>query len=227
MSSTCIASVDLCAIRVSKLTAGGAPLTGANNGYVSEGAIKLEIGVEVETGEEKTIKNGCGTLMSVLKDPDTSKGLTLATDLSQLDAYLNEMLAGSQTFTSGGNAIGFQFAAVGSTPTPVCFEAWSKAWEVDRQLVAPFTTPNPTYIHWVFPNTQWVQGQLTAEHDIAVVPLTATGKENPQITANGPFDDWPAAVAAVGGVTRIGGWFYDSAIPAVTCDRIAVTSTAS
>lgn len=227
MSSTCNASVDLCAIRVSKLTAAGAPLTGANNGYVTKAAIKLDIGVEVETGDEKTQKNGCGELLATLKDVDTIKGLTLAMDLIHLDAYLNEFLTGSDTFESGGNAIGFQFAAVGSTPSAVCVEGWSKAWQVDHQLVAPFTSPLATYIHWVFPNTQWVQGQLTAEHDIMVVPVSGTGKENSKITANGPFDDWPVAVAARGGVTRIGGWFFDSSIPTPTCLKIPVTSAAS
>lgn len=227
MSSTCNASVDLCAIRVSKLTTGGAPRTGSTNGYVTDAAIKIDIGVEVETGDEKTQKNGCGVLMATLKDPDTIKGLTLAMDLIHLDAYLNEFLTGSDTFESGGNAIGFQFAAVGSQADFVCVEGWSKAWDVDHQLVAPFTTPNATYIHWVFPKTQWVQGKLTAEHDIMIVPVTATGTENSSITANGPFDDWPAAVAARGGVTRIGGWFFDSNIPTATCAKIPVTSAAS
>lgn len=227
MTSTCFASVDLCGIRVAKLTAAGAPLTGANNGYISDAPIKLDINVIVETGEEKTVKNGCGAVMATLKDPDTIKRVELAMDLSLLDAYLNEILVGSQTFSSGGNAIGSQFPAVGSTPGPVCFEALSKAWDVDQQAVPAFTSPDPAYIHWVFPFTRWAQGQSTLEHDITVWPVTAIGSGNSQITANGPFDDWPAAVAAAGGVTRIGGWFFDPNTFTADCDWVSVTSAAS
>jgi hypothetical protein len=227
MSSTCVASVDLCAVRVASLTEAGAPDTGADNGYVTDAAIKLDVTVELETGDELVQKNGCGAICAVLREPDLIKGISLGTDLCQLDAELLALLTGSDTFTSGGNAIGSQFPAIGATPPPVCFEGWSKAWESGQQAVAPFTDPDPTYIHWVFPYTRWVQGALVVEHALQVVPVTGKGQENESITVNGPFDDWPTAIADQGGVTRIGGWFYDAAIPTVACNTIEVTSAAS
>lgn len=229
MASTCYTSIDLCAIRVAKLTTGGSPDTGATNGYQTGAAIKLEITVEIETGEEFTQKDGCGEICATFKEPDKIKRLSLAMDLCQLDALLLEFMTGASSFSSGGNIVGSQFAAVGTNPDPVCVEAWSKAWDNDQQAVVPFTSPDATYIHWVFPYTTWVQGNLVVEHNLMVVPVTGNGRENANITANGPFDDWPTAISNAGGITRIGGWFFDDALPADldACEAIAVTSAAS
>jgi hypothetical protein len=228
VASTCITSVDLCAIRVSKVTEGGSPISGASNGYVSEAPISLGVTVTTEAGDDLTLENGCGAIMSTLQTPDQLKGLELELNLCQLDSYLISLLTGANLFTSGGDAVGFQFPSVGTSPDPVCFEGWSKAWtSTGAQLSHTFTTPNETWIHWVFPFTRWVQGDITMEHELMQVPVTGKGYENSRITVNGPFNDWPAAVAAQGGVTHLGGWFYDSAPPSATCNYVTVTSIAS
>lgn len=228
MASTCNTSLDLCAVRLSKLTDAGAPVAGASNGYVSISAQKLDVTVESDASNANNEENGCGVLMGVLNEPAKITGISFAMDLCQLDAEQMEIQTGASLFSSGGNAIGYQFPEVGSTPPRVCLEGWSKAWDVDHQLVAPFTTPDATYIHWVFPNTQWVQDTFTLEHAILIVSVNGTGSENPAITADGPFNDWPTAVANAGGVTRIGGWFFDDSIPDNDdCTYIAVTSLAS
>ena len=226
MSSTCYASVDLCGIRTAKLTNAGEPATGAENGYITNAATTLEIEVVLESGDELVSKNGVGEICAVLNEPDRIKGINLSLELCQLDALLAEIMAGVDVFTDDGDAIGFQYPAVGSTPDPICFEAWSKAWDVDKQATHDSTTAE-TYIHWVFPFGRWVPGTLTLQHDLMVVPMSCKGSENDRITANGPFDDWPAAVAAHGGVTRVGGWFFDNAMPAAECDYVAVSSAAS
>jgi hypothetical protein len=228
MTSTCHTSVDLCAIRVSSLTTAGAPVAGADNGYVSVAPQKLDVTINTQKSNSDTQNNGCGTLMGVLTDPETIQDISFSIDLCQLDSDLISLMTGAVLYESGGNAIGYQFPAVGSTPPNICFEGWSKAWDVDQQLVAPFTSPNATYLHWVFPNTQWVQDKFTLEHKVLIVTIKGTGKENSHITANGPFNDWPTAVANAGGVTRMGGWFYDGTIPSNDdCDFVTVTSAAS
>lgn len=226
-NSTCNTSLDLCGIRVAKLTSGGAPSTGASNGYFSDAPIKLQVTVTTEAGTDETQKNGCGALMATLQEPDKIKGIEFALDLCQLDAELLEIQTGGSVFVSGGNAVGAQLPAVGAEPPPVCFEGWSKAWDGDAQVVAPLTTPNATYIHWVFPFTRWVQGAFTLEHKLLVIPVTGKGSENTHITANGPFNDWPVAVTGAGGVTRLGGWFFDATLPTNSCTYVAVTSAAS
>lgn len=228
MSSTCFASLQLNAIRVAQLTTAGSPVNGAGHGYVTDAAIKLDVAVELEQGTELTQKNGSGALCAVFKTADRIKRLNLAMDLCQLDSSLLAMLTGADTFVDSGNAIGFQYPSVsGEEVGGVCIEAWSKAWDGAEQAVPDFTDPNAAFFHWVFPRTKWVQGSITIEEGIMVIPVTGTGEENTQITANGPFDDWPQAIANAGGVTRVGGVFLDDEIPTATCGPISVTSAAS
>lgn len=227
MTSTLITSVDICALRIAKLTTAGAPNPGASNAYKACSVMSLGVKTEVEGGDDKSVKNGCGDLCAILRTPDLVKGITLDMELCLLDAQLNEMLTGAGVYTSGGNAIGGAWPAVGVTPSPVCIEAWSKAWDNDQQAVPAFTTPSAAYIHWIFPFTRWTPGDVTLENDISTWPVTGVGSENDRITANGPFDDWPASVSGPGLVGRLGSWFFDSTLP--TCDGSysTVTSAAS
>lgn len=227
MSSTCVASVGLCAVRLAKLTAAGAPLTGANNGLVVNSAMSLQVTLEKEAGAKKTKKNGCGQLMVSLRDDDTISGITFAAKFCQLDAELINFLTGASLITSGGNSVGLELPGFGSVPGPVCLEGWSKAIDVDHQIIAPATSPASTYIHWVFPFSKWTQDAFKMEDDAMEVDISGNGNENPYITVNGPFDDWPAYTVTHGGITKSGGWFYDGAPPTATCARIAVPSAAS
>lgn len=227
MASTCITSLDLCAIRVSKVTEAGAPVPGASNGYISDAPQSLGVTVTTESGEDLTMETGCGIIVATQQSPDQIKGVELDLNLCQLDAALIGLMTGAHIYTDGsGNAIGFEIAESGTSPPPVCLEGWSKAWETDHQLIHDFVDAD-TWIHWVFPLTRWVQGDFTMEHDLMVVPLSGKGSGNPNVTVNGPFDDWPAQIAAQGGVSAAAGWFLDDGPPAATCDYVTVTSAAS
>lgn len=226
-NSTCHTSLDVCRLRIATLNNSGSPVSGALNGIVSDAPITVDVTIEVDAGDTETLKNGCGSLAFTYEAPDSIKGLTLATSLTEFDVELLRIMTGSSTIASGGNDIGMQAPAVGASPPVVCVEAWTKAWDVSTQKVPAFTSPNAAYMHWVFPYTTWVQDKFTLEHKLLVTPLKGKGKENTQITVNGPFDDWPAAVAAANGIRKLYGWFYDATLPAVTCAPIAVSSAAS
>lgn len=223
----CFATVDLEAIRVALLTATGAPNGGANNGYASDETIKLGISAEVIQGADLEQLNGVGAICRALKKPDRVKRLNLALDLCVLDAELMDVMAGFDPFSSGGNTIGAQWPSVSADPPLVCVEAWTKAWDDDEQAVPTFTTPDAAFIHWVFPRTQWRAGDISLEAQFQPVPLVGQSFENSRITADGPWNDWPAAVAGAGGVTRIGGWFFDPDLPTIECGYQALPVSAS
>lgn len=223
---TCFSSLQACAIRVAKLTAAGAPSAGASNGYVTDALISLQVSVELTEGDEFEQKNGCGAICATFKDCDHIKRLSLSMDLCQLDAYLIEFLTDADLFSSGGNPIGWQYPSVtAGCPNGVSLEVWTKAWDGTEQAVPAFTSPDAAYWHWVFPKTLWTLGNITMENALMVVPVSGFSEENTSITANGPFNDWPAAVAGAGGVTRVGGVFLDDAIPTGTCAPIAVSAS--
>lgn len=220
---TCFASLQACAIRVSKLTTAGAPNAGSTNGYVSDALVSVQASVNLQTGDEFTQKDGCGNIAQYFKDCDHIKSLTFTMNLCQLDAQLISFLTEGTLFTSGGNGIGFEYPAVtADCPSGVCFEVWTKAWDGTQQAVPTFTSPDAAYWHFVFPKTQWVLGNIQLDNSIMVVPVTGQGFENSSITANGPFNDWPAAVAGQGGVTAVGGAFLDATLPTASCATIAV-----
>lgn len=228
MGSTCFASLQLCAIRVSELTLAGAPSPGANKGYASDAAVDLQVAVNLSTGDDFEQKNGCGAICAAFKQPDRIKRLDLTLDLCQLDSELIAQLTDGAKISSSGDVVGYQYPAVqGSDPNPVCFEGWSKAWDGSNQATPTATSPDVAYFHWVFPFTRWTLGQVKLENALMVVPVTGQASENSNITANGPFDDWPTYVGAAGGITRVGGWFLDSELPVTQCGSITVTSAAS
>lgn len=224
----CYATLDLCAIRVAQLLSTGAPDTGSEKGYQCDSMIRLGVGVELKAGRDLEHLNGCGKLIAAFKDPDRIKRLTLALDLALLDAELLDLLCGFDLFTSGGQTIGAQFPAVtGTDQQPVCLEAWSKAMDADVQATPDFTSNAATYFHWVFPRATMQVANFELKNEFSVIPVTGFGEENDNITVNGPYDDWPAAIVAGGGITRVGGWFFDATLPANTCGKVEVTSAAS
>lgn len=227
MGSSCIAVADFCAVRVSRLTSGGAPMTGASNGYVTHEAQSAQITFETEDGRDEVLRNGCNEIVATLRDPDQIKGVGIDMVLCHLDAYLGHILTGDDVFTAGGNAIGGRLAAVGVDPSPVCVETWSKARAASGPYVAPFTTPDATYIHMVFPFGRFVRSDTNLQSNFLTFPVTGVIEENDALTANGPFDDWPSEIAGQGGCPRLWNWFYDDTLPSATCDYVSVTSTAS
>lgn len=226
--ATCFSSLQLCGTRIAELNSAGSPVNGAGRGYMSTAAIKADIKVELEKGDEFTQKNGCGAICAYFRDCDRVKGVSITLELCQLDSDLISMLVGGDTFSSAGKVIGMQLpSTTASCDAGTSLELWSKAWDGVSAAVPAFTTPSAAYFHWVFPKVTWSLGDITLENGIAKIPVVGNGVENPRITANGPFDDWPTPIANAGGITRVAGWWLDATLPTASCGSIAVTSAAS
>lgn len=221
-------SINLCGMRITRLTSGGAPVPGAGNGYISTAPIKLDNTINTEKGDSATLKNGCGQICQTYTNPDTIDSITLGLDLCQNDPEILEMMTGGLLIPgSGGHPRGVKAPRVGASPNPVCLEVWTQSWDGSVQATSPLVAA-PTFMHYVFPSVKWTLGNTSIAAGILTIPLTGTGAENPHITANGPYDDWPTDVAAVGGIDTLYGWFYDAGPPPVGSDGyISVTSAAS
>jgi len=221
----CFGSLQVCALRAAKLDASGVPEAGASNGYITDSLIQAGISLELETGDDFTLKNGCGAICQTFRDCDRIKRASVDLELCQLDSELISLLLDSGTLftdTLSGDAIGF--ALPGSTvdcPDGVALELWTKAWDGSAQAEAPFLLA-PTYFRFVFPKVRFQMGDLTLENDIMRIPLVGIADENPNMPSDGPFDDWNADVDSAGGITTVGGWFMDDTLPTATCGFIAV-----
>lgn len=235
MAQDCFSSLDLCAIRIAQLQGSGAPSTGATNGLVSNGMVKLQVQLQIDKGQEFVQKTGCGDIAISFKEPDRLKNTTLNLELVILDLLLMQALAGVTLFTHAGatptgttgSAMGFQLPPVTSTGGTVTtqfasLEAWTRVVSGTRQQLPSIYTTGTGWWQWVFPQTYWTIGQFSLINGIATFPVDGTGVENPAITADGPFNDWPTDVQAGGGVTRVAGAFFSNSIPTASCSAIAV-----
>lgn len=224
----CFSVLDVVAIRLARLGPSGAPVYGAGNGLLSSAQVKIDVDFDMAKGDDLEQKNGTGRICGAFTDVDRLKHIILTMDLCQLDAQLLELLTTSTVFTSGGNPIGGMVPAVGADPNNgVCFEVWTKAWDGGAQAIPAFTSPNVAYQHWVFPKATWWYQKFTLQHGFTVIPVQGKAEENPAMPAHGPYNDWPTAIVAAGGVRRCAGWFYDSVLPSVGCGYVNTGPAAS
>lgn len=220
-SNTCLTVVDACIIRVAALTTAGAPSTGALQGYVSDAQIKVTIGLELEKGAEFIQKNGCGQIIARVKELDKIKGATLSLDLGKLDRELLYLMCGGRLMTTSGVVTGYEPNGLTSAdPAPFCFEVYSKAWDGSAHAVTAATSPNVAYDCFVLPFVRGVQQPFTLANGITVFTVNGDASENANLTANGPWNDWPAAVSP--GITKVYGEFLTATLPTAACGRVSV-----
>jgi len=216
----CLSSIRAERLRVSKLTSGGAPLAGPDSGYVSDAQVSVDVSLEIEEGDEIIQKNGAGRLCATFKDVDRIKSATVDIDLCQLDAELLAMLTGGVVI--GTPPTGFMPpSGTEDLDIRVCVEVWTRAWEGGRQAVMPDGT-TAAFWHYVFPSVKFTTGDFTLDENTHIMPVSGTSSENPQITPDGPFNDWPMDVQDVGGITRVYGAFLDGPPPDANCGAIPV-----
>jgi hypothetical protein len=216
----CLSSIRAERLRFSRLAGSGAPLAGPTNGYVSDAQVSIDVGLEIEEGDEIIQKNGGGRLCASFKDVNRVKNATLDIELCQLDVELLALATGGTVI--GDPPSGFMPpSGQQSLENPVCVETWTRAWDGGSQATLPDGT-TPAYWHFVFPNVKFTPGEFTLDENTHIFPISGTSQENQAITPNGPFNDWPAGVQTVGGITRVYGVFLDDEPPDTQCGGIAV-----
>lgn len=177
-------SVAGVAIRLTRLNADGALITGASASYVTKKFVSLGFTPEYETGDEFTTKAADGSVCATWKSPDTLKRVTLSIALCDPDPEFSEMIAGGTLLSAGGKSVGWKAPLVGvdATPNGVAIEVWSIANVGGRQAAV-----NPFW-HWVFPYAQMhMAGERAIQND-----LLATSFEGWAVGNTG-FGDGPAA----------------------------------
>lgn len=230
----CYSTVQLCAMRVAKLDAAGAPDAGTSNGYITDATIEATIGVEMKEGADLEVENGCGSLCAAFKDCDRVKRSTVTMNLCTLDSELLSLLIGGTVFSDlagagVGDTIGYELPKISDAcPYGVCLEFWTKAWDGAQQATPPFAGgTTPVYFHFVLPRAQFQLGSFDLKNEFGIIPVEGFGDENENVTADGPYEDWPADIASAGGITSALGWFFDSTLPTAACGFAEVTSAAS
>lgn len=226
---TCYGSLQVCALRVALLADNGLPLAGADNGYVSDALIKVDVGIEIAKGADLEKRTGCDTVCQTYKGPDKIKRANLKFALCELDIQLGQMLVGGDLIsTDGAVTIGWEFPHIDdAAPDGVCLELWTKAWDGASQATPAALSNAAAWWHWVFPRYTGQVDNMTMQNDFLEFAVTGNGEENPLMSHLGPFQDWPDEVADHGGITAVGGIFLDANLPSAACDFITVPAQAS
>ena len=180
-------SVQLCALRVAKLTLAGAPDYGEDNLYVTDAMMSLSADPEVSDGEDIELKNGCGKLVVDYRSPDAYRRLNVTLGLAVPDPALMFLLVqNGKVLTRDGDTVGYDYPEL-FQPFPevgVSLEAWSK------NIVDGVLDGDNPYIRWVLPRVKnWRLGERELEDGASETTLEGHGFGN-AMWANGPLDDW-------------------------------------
>lgn len=209
----CAGSVQLCALRVAKLASTGAPDPGAENLYVTDTMMSLEVDPEVSDGEDIEEKNGCGKIIVDYRSPDAYRRLNVSLVLAVPNPELVALLTGhGQLLTKDGSTVGFDYPALFDAfpEDGVSIEGWSKAI-VDGVLAGT----NP-YWRWVLPKVKNFRlGTRTLEDGSSQTTLEGHGYGNAQ-WGDGPVNDWDSiADEDIAGPLAFA---RDATIPEASCE---------
>jgi hypothetical protein len=157
------ASIRGLVMRVTRLSASGAPATDPNGCavYITSGFIRFQFTPSYSDGDEIEVKNASGEVCVYYKMPDTLKESTLSVELCDPDPVLTQMLAGGVILVGdethacapddmvAGDDIALGYAAerqgVEANPWGVGIEVWTQA------VVGGKSANKCPYWHYVFP----------------------------------------------------------------------------
>lgn len=214
----CASTVEICAVRATRLADDGSVSPDPDNVYVVQDVIQLQFTPNIREGEEREMIGGCGGCVIASKtDDDSLRRFDLELQAGRLEPGLMEMLTGSTVIEATDGPIGFLFGEKRACGTPqprVAFEAWTKRWTADDEQ-------DPTYPwwHWVWPSVAWVPGQNTLQADFGPVVLTGKTRTNTS-WGSGPYGDQPASVEGA----QLGVWASAADLPVGTCDYTTVAT---
>src|SRR5213592_4628110 len=101
VSSQCLASVDICMLRVAGLTATGAPRSGGF-GYVTDELETAKLGTTNDEINEQIRRNGCGAIVTRIPKQVSVKGSSFSVDLTKWERPLIQLFCGGTLLSSGG-----------------------------------------------------------------------------------------------------------------------------
>lgn len=202
-------SIQVCALRATRLSAAGVPLSGATSGYIAKAPIMVKLTPDNKTGVELMVETGCGTLGGYYQAPDQLKKYNIAFDLTDLDHELIELLTDEAVVTVGGLTVGHVAKRVGACSevdrNGVAIEFWSKKWD----SCSP--PSGDKYWHWFMPRAFLQTGEYTLQNDFVHIPITGYLQENPAfIHGSWTSAAWPTAA---GSLVNLFGVITETSLP--------------
>lgn len=218
MSTTCIAERNACVLRVTRLGADCAPLTGPTDGAIMAAIATINMTQDVQEGIKYEPVDACGTLVYTAEDPDTIKRLNLTLELHKADFEGTELMTDAALVLNGdGDTIGV------SSPGPltvhkngVMLEVWTKTAGGQGQCSSDGTPP---YARHIFPRVLLRPGDRTFEGAPASHSFSGYGNANPQW--EDVWSDYPGVVGSFDFKSpHIGPLLDPAGLPAAACGYV-------
>ncbi len=218
LSSECFQTIGACATRVARLKANGAFAPSPHNVYVSDALIDVSPKRNTTKGDNFVAKDGCGNVRATFQGCDSLDSIDVTVQFLEFEPSMWEMMTGGTVYMSGGKVVGWQDVQAGvACPNGVSLEVWSRAWNVNQQVVDS-STGALVYMRVGYPKIVFTLGDYVLGNDITKFPLTGHAVANAQF-ALGPYADWPGAI---NGITA---HFADTGFPAASCGYLSRTES--
>ena len=216
MANACGVSFGACMIRITRVDENGNVIAGQNS-YVSDSPISINVNPNIETGNNFSVRNGCGCKIASRKFPDTFNYWELSLNMAKLEPIAIGFMLGAATIADGADIVGVAFPtalACDEQSPKVAFEFWTENGE-GSGLSAEYP-----YFHWVFPATTWVIGDNTFEEGPAQPTLTGASQTNGN-WGEGPYGDGPPDAEDI---SEGGFWATADPLPTAACAAASVTA---
>lgn len=204
------ASVRGLALRVTRLSADGSPVSGSADGcdmYLSSGFISFTFTPSYAEADEISITNAAGEVCVYFKAPDTLQYVEFGLELCDPDPILTQMLIGGDVLTSAtacepdGMAVadtavvGYAAPALGTSAqgNGVAVEIWTQA------VIGGKSANVCPYWHYLFPSAQFsLDGDRVIENGNLATVFAGRGTGNAGFGA-GPLMDTTGITPVVDG----------------------------
>lgn len=180
----CGAPIQICAMRFTLLDDLGNVQDVADNSYVTNKGIEVQVSPEVEAGTSSILKGGCDDVLARYKGRDILLNWTFTFNRGALEPELVGLILGTQMFVDTGDVFGYALPGPSDEPSNVAFEMWMKYWVDGAQH------PIWPWVHLTYPSTSWQLGDQTRGQDLQPEVMTGFSRTN-LAWGQGPYGDGP------------------------------------
>ncbi len=175
------ASIQGCALRVSRLNTDGSIAIGANDSWAQDAIIKVTAKPNILKGTNILIQTACGSIYDDYKDFDRYQFFDVTVEIVDPDPEASELLSNGSgaVITAAGSSIGYQVPALAQQNIPAgCgLEVWTKA------ITAGFQVPGDRVVTDGVTNTDTSLVSATANFTAADVGSLVKGTPFPSGTS--------------------------------------------
>lgn len=179
IADKCPGIIQFCRTRVTLLDDDGTPASPVQY-YVSDKMVTLTVNSDVEEGQRRTVRSGCGCPVVTRRDQDLLLGYTFELVDGVWEPAMTQLMLGSEGIEDqsdvpviiGENIPSPSDANCGDAVAQVALEGWSYAWDGSGQ------DADLGLIHFLWPLTKWQRGSFTLGEDAATQTLTGFNETN-------------------------------------------------